>query len=226
MTDRLARAITWAIALQGTEGRKGSHLPYLAHTLGVVGLVLAHGGDETQAVAAALHDVVEDHGGLAAADRIRAEFGDEVADMVLALSDATPEKGEEKRSWWPRKADYITHLESTSPRIALVSAADKIDNIRSIRADLRLVHDAVWGRFNAESGRDGQLWYYGKLTKVLGERLRQSEGAPGGNTSDRYEQMADLLQAEFCALLEEVAETSISVKKLKERIAECEAARL
>lgn len=158
LTDRYRAALALAFDLHREQERKGSGVPYVAHVLGVSSLVLEHGGDEDAAIAALLHDAVEDQGGLTILAQIEAQFGKAVADIVLACSDAhtTP-----KPPWRERKVAYLAHLAAASPAAQLVSACDKLYNLRTILADYGRVREALWARFTG--GRDGTRWYYAAL---------------------------------------------------------------
>ena len=118
LTDRFFAAAAFANEVHGGQRRLGTQIPYIAHLMIVAGLVLEDGGDETQAIAALLHDAVEDGGGRPMLDRIRAEFGDEVAAIVEACSDSLDP--DDTRSWRERKAGYLAHLPTspTRPRCA------------------------------------------------------------------------------------------------------------
>ncbi len=145
--------------------------------LGVSTLVLECGGDEEQAIAGLLHDVVEDCGGGHEAS-IRAQFGDAVADIVMACTDATAEDKAEvdnserarKRDWRERKQAYLAHLRKTPERALLVSGCDKLYNARSIVQDLEnpAVGQGIFDVFTA--GREGTLWYYAALEEVFRTR--------------------------------------------------------
>ncbi|MEL4893252.1 HD domain-containing protein [Xanthomonas protegens] len=179
LTERYARAVDYARIAHAGQFRKGGTVPYLSHVLGVSTLVLEAGGDEDQAIAALLHDVVEDcgagHEGV-----IRAQFGEAVADMVMACTDATAERKAvpadvpaKRRDWRIRKQAYLAHLAHLAQApdaVLLVSACDKLYNARSIVADLEdpEVGAAVFERFTA--GRDGTLWYYQALHAIYAER--------------------------------------------------------
>jgi (p)ppGpp synthase/HD superfamily hydrolase len=158
LTDRFRAALMLAFDLHRDQERKGSGVPYVAHVLGVASLVMEHGGDEDAAISALLHDAVEDQGGLDILARIEAEFGQQVASIVLACSDSvsTP-----KPAWRERKEAYIAHLRQAGPDAQLVSACDKLYNLRTILADYARSGEALWSRFTG--GRDGVLWYYGAL---------------------------------------------------------------
>lgn len=163
--SRLAEGVAFAIEVHAKQVRKGSNTPYISHLLSVAGLVLEHGGDEEQAVAAMLHDAVEDVGPHLESV-IRARFGDRVADIVLGCTDADEFP---KPPWQARKEAYIAHLETASPDVWLVSLADKVHNARTIATDLRSQGRAVFGRFRG--GLDGTIWYYETLASVFSRLL-------------------------------------------------------
>jgi (p)ppGpp synthase/HD superfamily hydrolase len=144
--------------------RKGTNIPYFAHLLAVTAIVLEFGGDEDLAIAALLHDSVEDQGGLPVLDKIRERFGQRVAKIVEGCTDSftTP-----KPPWRQRKEDYLQHLRSASLDIKRVSLADKVHNARSILLDLRVSGAKVWKRFHG--GKQGTLWYYHSLLEVFRE---------------------------------------------------------
>ena len=133
--------------------------------MGVASLVLEAGGDEDLAIAALLHDVVEDCGGAPMLKEVRRRFGSRVAKIVDGCTDADTYP---KPPWQERKEKYIRRLKTEDADTRLVSAADKLNNVRSILSDYRVIGESVWSRFNG--GRDGTLWYYRTL---LDEFLRQ-----------------------------------------------------
>jgi len=133
--------------------------------MGVCLLVLETGGDEDQAIAALLHDAVEDQGGLPTLATIRHMFGDRVAKTVESCSDSTAANPSEKLPWRERKDKYLEHLQSANEDTLLVSAADKLHNARAILSDYRKVGEKVWKRFNAP--KKDQLWYYNELVNTL-----------------------------------------------------------
>lgn len=159
---RFDRALDIACELHRFQWRKGSNTPYVGHLLAVAALVLEHGGTEDQAIAALLHDAVEDQGGLATLARIRDEFGDHVADMVAECSDSTTTP---KPPWRSRKESYLARLQHTSGEVILVSLADKVHNARTILSDYRISGEALWSLFRGE--REGTLWYYRSLVDVF-----------------------------------------------------------
>jgi (p)ppGpp synthase/HD superfamily hydrolase len=165
LTQRYEDALLYATRLHTNQLRKGSSIPYLTHLLSVSALVLENGGDEDQAIAALLHDAVEDQGGIKTLNEIKEKFGNRVAYIVEGCSDSfeTP-----KPPWRKRKEAYIEHLQSADEDILLVSMADKLHNARSILSDLKSNGKDIWKRFTG--GRNGTLWYYRSLDKILGLR--------------------------------------------------------
>jgi GTP pyrophosphokinase len=164
LTERFQRAFALASEIHARQLRKSTRIPYVAHLMSVAALVLEHGGNEDAAISGLLHDAVEDSpDGAATEERIRAEFGDHVADTVLGCSDAVGVPGQGKPPWQARKEAYLRHLsDAENPDVLLVSACDKLHNARSIVADLRAHGPEMWLRFG-ESDPVKQLWYYQSL---------------------------------------------------------------
>jgi GTP pyrophosphokinase len=167
--ERFEDALRYAAHLHADQSRKGSGSPYVAHLLGVAALVLEEGGDEDQAIAALLHDAVEDQGGLPQLEAIRARFGERVAAIVLGCTDTDTWP---KPPWRERKEAYLAHLPHAAPEVWLVSLADKVYNARSILRDLRANHHEIWSRF--KGGREGSLWYYHALADAFGRLMPNS----------------------------------------------------
>ena len=162
LSERFEQALVFATRLHAGQVRKGTQIPYVSHLLGVASLALDHGADEDEAIAALLHDAVEDQGGQPTLEEIRRRFGDRVAEIVAGCTDADVLP---KPPWRQRKEAYIAHLEHASPSGRLVSACDKLHNARAILNDYQNVGDALWTRFNG--GRDGTLWYYRELVAAF-----------------------------------------------------------
>lgn len=161
-TQRLDDAVAFAMDQFRGRVRKGTRIPYVTHLLQVLVLVGEHGGDEDQMIAAVLHDWLEDVEGALAAELER-RYGPRVAHLVAGLSDSVSHP---KPPWRNRKETYLAHLAVAPAELKLISAADKLHNARSIRADHAVVGPAVWERFTA--GRDGTLWYYAAVADALG----------------------------------------------------------
>jgi len=155
---RFEQALLFATRKHAGQHRKGTAVPYVAHLLSVAGLVLEAGGDEDLAIAALLHDVVEDCGGAPMLREIRHRFGKRVAHVVDGCTDTDLDP---KPPWRERKENYLKHLRTADADTRLVSAADKLHNVRSIVTAYREIGDRVWERFHGK--RDGTLWYYRTL---------------------------------------------------------------
>jgi (p)ppGpp synthase/HD superfamily hydrolase len=155
---RFLRAFEFAAEKHKYQTRKASTIPYIAHLMGVASLVLEAGGDEDLAIAALLHDIVEDCGGAPMLTKVRRRFGSRVAKIVDGCTDADAYP---KPPWRERKENYIARLREEDADTRLVSAADKLNNVRSILSDYREIGESVWSRFNGK--RDGTLWYYRTL---------------------------------------------------------------
>ena len=162
LTSRFDAALVYASQLHRSQIRKGTNIPYISHLLAVTALVLEHGGDEDEAIAALLHDAVEDQGGIETRQEILQRFGERVGAIVDGCTDTdqTP-----KPPWLERKKAYIEHLREAPPSVRLVSAADKLHNARSILRDYGDLGDALWSRFN--STKEQNRWYYREVVKAL-----------------------------------------------------------
>lgn len=158
LTERFQRAFLHAANAHACQLRKGSQVPYVSHLLAVASLVIENGGTEDEAIAAFLHDAVEDQGGLLRFELIRAEFGEAVARIVMECSDADRVP---KPEWRQRKEEYIGKVRRKSASAQLVSLADKVHNARCVLTDYGLAGEDLWKRF--KGGREGTLWYYRAL---------------------------------------------------------------
>jgi (p)ppGpp synthase/HD superfamily hydrolase len=150
---RFRDAFVYAAKKHAKQKKKASGIPYISHLMGVSALVIEAGGDEDLAIAALLHDVVEDCGGMPILKDVRRRFGKRVAHVVEGCTDAYVVP---KPPWKKRKVDYIKHLKSADADVRLVSAADKLHNARAILADYKRVGETLWDRFSG--GREGTLW--------------------------------------------------------------------
>jgi len=169
LTIRFDRALTYANDAHCDQCRKGTEIPYVSHLLAVASLVLEDGGDEDEAIAALLHDAVEDQGGSERLNDIRVQFGDRVAAIVESCSDTDIQP---KPPWRQRKERYLLHLRDADPSALRVSAADKLHNLRCILSDWKSIGDQLWERFNAT--KEDLLWYYSELVKTF--QLRKPSG--------------------------------------------------
>ena len=161
-TDRIIDALIFSINLHKNQLRKGSQIPYIAHLLGVTSLVMEAGGDTDQAIAALLHDAVEDQGGIKTLKEIQTKFGDRVARIVEECSDSFTYP---KPPWRQRKEKYLKHLPSATADARLVSLADKLHNSRSILLDIKNNGLEIFDKF--KGGKEGTLWYYKSLAEIF-----------------------------------------------------------
>jgi (p)ppGpp synthase/HD superfamily hydrolase len=184
--ERFEEALTYATQVHASQRRKGGDVPYVAHLLGVTSLVLEDGGGEHEAIAALLHDAVEDQGGAERLVDIRARFGEDVAEIVAGCSDTDEVP---KPAWRIRKEEYIAALATARSEVVRVSLADKVHNARSVLFDYRLMGEDLWKRFNPDADA---LWYYRSLV----DAFRQVSHSPLVDELDRVvtelEQVASL----------------------------------
>ncbi len=167
LTERFSLAFELATKAHSGQTRKGTNIPYIYHPMAVASIALEYGADEDQAIAALLHDAVED-GGAIYAQKILEEFGPRVAAIVEGCTDGVPGSNGQKGPWEERKTKYLRHLSSATDDVLLVSAADKLHNIRSIITDLEVVGEDVFRRFS--SPKDRTLWYYESLAGIYSDR--------------------------------------------------------
>ncbi|MEI6044793.1 MAG: HD domain-containing protein [Chloroflexota bacterium] len=161
-STRFEEGLVFANQLHAKQVRKGTPIPYIAHLLAVASLALEHGANEDEAIAALLHDAVEDQGGAATLAEIRRRFGDNVAQIVSECSDTDVIP---KPPWRERKEAYIAHVVTASSSVRLVSACDKLHNARSTLLDYRVIGEEVWSRFRG--GKEGLLWYFRSLVETF-----------------------------------------------------------
>lgn len=167
-SPRFLDALSYAVRLHGTDVRKGTPVPYVAHLFSVCSLVLTNGGSEDEAIAALLHDALEDHPQETSPEVISNRFGRNVLEIVEACTDTPADyKGGAKPPWRQRKTSYIEHVRTANASARRVALADKLDNARSTLADYRRFGDSLWARFNA--GKEEQLWLYRSLVQAFRE---------------------------------------------------------
>ncbi len=162
LTERFNDALQYAVQLHAGQVRKVSGEPYVSHLLGVASLALDYGADEDEAIAALLHDAIEDQGGIATGEEIERRFGPAVAAIVRGCTDSDTKP---KPPWQERKDAFLARLAHASPSIRLVVASDKLHNVRSLLRDYRSQGEAIWRHF--KGGRERTLWYYRAVAEVL-----------------------------------------------------------
>ncbi len=183
LTERFDEALAYASRIHRSQKRKGTSIPYVSHLLAVASLTLEYGGNEDQAIAALLHDAVEDQGGLERLADIKIRFGSAVARIV---SDCTDAWEEPKPPWRARKEAYLASLETKPDSSLLVSLADKTHNARAIVSDRRHQGESVWNRFNQD--RQSIVWYYRELAETFAARIP-------GELADELRRMTNAMAA-------------------------------
>ena len=181
---RFHEALTFATEAHEGQGRKGTAIPYIAHLLAVAAIVLENEGDEDQAIAALLHDAIEDQGGDEMRQRIRRRFGDRVTMMV---DDCTDAEVEPKPPWKERKLAYLAHIPHAHADSLLVSMADKLHNATSTLHDQRRHGMCVFDRFHA--GPEDTVWYYESLVQAFAAR------EPQGRAADLLDRLETVVRA-------------------------------
>lgn len=161
LSNRFEEALQYSLRLHADQYRKGSQVPYFSHLISTAAIVMEHGGDEDVAIAALLHDSVEDQGGTQTLEDIRIRFGERVARIVAACSDTMESP---KPPWKDRKNLYLAHLASADQDVFMVSVADKIHNVRTMCSDYLSQGELLWERF--KGGKEGTLWYLHELLKI------------------------------------------------------------
>ncbi|MFL5892111.1 MAG: HD domain-containing protein [Solirubrobacterales bacterium] len=189
--ERFVDALGYVTRVHSGQLRGSDEQPYIAHLLRVTGLVIQDGGSEDEAIAALLHDAVEDQGGLDRLADIRERYGHFVADIV---DECTDSYGDPKPPWRRRKEAYIASLDSASAGALLVSIADKLDNTRSMIRGYRIRGAEQWSR-TGKTAEDVH-WYYGTLARrfcelrpgpladELTRTVAELDGVLGGEIAD------------------------------------------
>ena len=171
LSPRFTDALGVAAEIHAGQRRKGSGPPYIAHLLGVTSIAFDFGATEDEAIGALLHDAIEDAPPSLGADGVRRLIADRFGDIVLEIvegctdSDATP-----KPPWIVRKTGYVEHLRDAGPSVLLVSASDKLHNVRAITSDYRRVGDEVWKKFSPDAGKARTIGYYRGLVTAFQRR--------------------------------------------------------
>jgi len=172
LSSRYDMALDYVSNVHRTQQRKFGKIPYLSHLLRVSGLTLDYGASEDVAIAALLHDAVEDCGGVPRLEEIRRIFGDFIADIVFETSDSLSSDPKRKAPWRERKEAYLERLAVGLKEAALVSGCDKLDNLTSLIRAVRIFGiETVVPKFNAD--RASQFWYYESVVSILRGRSIQ-----------------------------------------------------
>jgi (p)ppGpp synthase/HD superfamily hydrolase len=187
LTNQFSSALVYAHQLHINQVRKSSNVPYISHLLSVAALVLEDGGNEDEAIAALLHDAVEDCGGLPILEDIRTTFGDRVATLV---AHCTESETFPKPPWKERKERYLDQLKNSDVGAYRIAIADKLHNARSILMDYHRQGDRVWQKF--KGGKEGTLWFYQAILAIEPPIARGCISVPSSLTEELKRIVAEL----------------------------------
>lgn len=159
----IERAIAFATQAHEGQFRKGTTRPYIVHPLEVGEIVASMTDDEEIISAAILHDTIEDCEGVTR-ERIRDEFSERVAHLVIQESE------DKSKTWIERKKATIEHLKKASKEVQMIGLADKLSNMRDIDRDYPECGEALWNRFRM---KDKKMigWYYKGILASLKDSL-------------------------------------------------------
>ena len=167
MTDIIFQALRFATDAHSGQFRKSTKIPYIVHPVEVMQHLEKNGASSDAVIAGVLHDTLEDT--QTTASELRQIFGDRITDLVIGASE--PDKS---LSWEERKEHTLCVLQNTDDiELLMVVCADKLSNISSIAADLKIYGDILWTRFNR--GFEQQKWYYISLAKIFAKHTDKSK---------------------------------------------------
>jgi (p)ppGpp synthase/HD superfamily hydrolase len=167
LSARFEQALAFAARQHTGQVRHNTGTPYVSHLLATCAIVLEEGGDETVAIGALLHDVLEDQP--TSRTTLRDTFGDDVYRIVHDCTDA--DAAERTRlTWWERKRAHLGRMTSEAgAESLLVIAADKVCSLQSLVDDLHRFGPAMFAR--SARTADELLWNYREILDVLSTRL-------------------------------------------------------
>jgi (p)ppGpp synthase/HD superfamily hydrolase len=169
-------------AHKGQFRKGGKNIPYITHPVAVMNIVKKRGGSIEAQIASVLHDVVEDCGGYTVKD-ISTHFGTAIALLVDYVSET-----DKSLTWKERKIRYINRLKQAPRDAVIVSAGDKLHNLRCTEKDFEEEGESAFNMFN--SSADGQFWFYESLIEIYKENGLN-------NYSDEMEEILKKVKSEF-----------------------------
>ncbi|WP_354699062.1 DNA helicase [Paraconexibacter sp. AEG42_29] len=188
---RFSEALMQAKFIHSAQRRRGTNIPYFAHLQAVSALVLEDGGSEDEAIAALLHDSVEDYGG-DVLERIAHQFGSQVAVIVAGCTDPAPE---EDQTWRELKMIHLRDLESAGPLVRRIALAEKLDNARALVREYRRSGERLWERMEVDS--EDLLWYFAALADLFTTERPGDMASELGDTVARLLDLASTPDAEL-----------------------------
>jgi len=136
-SDLVKEALETARRAHAGQLRRGSDgLPYIQHPLGVAEMLAERGYRDQVLAAALLHDVVEKSE--TSVDDVRGGFGDDVADLVEAL---TEDAGID--DYEARKEEHRGRVAQAGDDALAIFAADKLANVALLREAYALIAEGV-----------------------------------------------------------------------------------
>ena len=160
----IQKAINFAAIAHKNQYRKSTDIPYITHPF-AVGMILQEAKCTDAVVAAGiLHDTIEDTP--TTFEELTEQFGAQIANLVLAASEH-----DKSLPWSVRKQHTIDSLKDANLEEIQVITVDKLHNLSTIKADLELIGEKVWERFN--HGKPQQHWYYASIVKELSPRKEE-----------------------------------------------------
>lgn len=159
MDSLIDTALAFAARAHAGQTRKATDIPYIVHPVSVMLILMEAGETDPELLAAALlHDTVEDTAVTLA--QIQEAFGKRIAEMVEGCSE--PDRND---TWEARKQHTVAYLRTAPRAVRLITAADKLHNLRSMITDYAKQGEALWLRF--KRGRTETAWYYRAVTESL-----------------------------------------------------------
>jgi (p)ppGpp synthase/HD superfamily hydrolase len=151
-SELIARALAKATEAHAGQIRNGSGgLPYIEHPRMVAATLAARGYPDEVLAAALLHDVVEDSD--TTVEDLRAEFDDEIADLVAALSD-----DESIESYRDRKDEHRGRVAAVDGDALAIYGADKLTNMTTLHGAIAAEGIKVADEYDVPLGLKLEVW--------------------------------------------------------------------
>jgi len=168
MNNLIQKAILMAMKAHQGEVRKGDgKTPYIVHPL-EVGITFSYysTNDEASIACAILHDILEN--GKENYEAIKVEFGEEIANIVQALTEDKSIK-----DWVERKNENINRLRNfkiNNFRIAYhLKVIDSLVNMKELLFSIKSQGQEVWQKFNAP--KEQKMQYFEVILNDLRQEL-------------------------------------------------------
>lgn len=161
-SNLISEAFTFAANGHKGELKKLTGTNYLYHPMAVAALVFKFGGDEKQAAAALLHDLIDNH----QKSEISNKFGSEVADLAYSFQDPP---GYENKTWKEKKFAYLSKISEVSDRAFLVIACEEYHDGSELVYEVKTHGPTIWTRYPARA--DEVLWYYIEIFNLISKKM-------------------------------------------------------